>query len=127
VYGTRKEDETYGKFEVIAGIATGVLAITSSAIFFFLSQDSEILKGSLFYVGVALLIAGGSYLHVFRRSLLGLILLLVMSLVYGVFGAIVALIYFARGGWIGVPLVLPMVTAVVSVVAGLFNWERSHP
>jgi hypothetical protein len=69
------------------------------------------------------MVAGGSYLHVVRRSILGMIMLLLVGLIYVGFLSLGALVYAGMRNWIGIPIVLPGVTGLISVVAGIFNWK----
>jgi hypothetical protein len=64
------------KIELSAGIVTGVLAFFSSAFFIIATKSSEVLEDYLLYVGLAMLTAIGSYIHVIRGRIIGLVTLL---------------------------------------------------
>ena len=107
------------RIEFRAGIVTGVLTVVSSGFFIIASKSSEVLVGSLPYVGLGILVAFGSYLHVKRGRILGLVIVLLSGLILTAMGLVGGAIYHARGLWIGLPLVLPCVTAAIAVVAAI--------
>lgn len=114
------------KVELSAGVGTVVLALVSSGFFIIATKSSEVLQGSLHYVGLAMLVAIGSYIHVIRGRMAGLVILLLTGLILAVVGSLAAAFYYARGLWLGVPVVLPCVSAAIAVVAGILATRSRH-
>lgn len=108
------------KIELGAGLVTAVLAVISSAFFVIATKSSEVLEGSLPYVGLSAFVALGSYIHAIRGRISGLVILLLSGLILAAMGALGVAVYYARGLWLGLPLILPCVTAAVAVIAAIF-------
>jgi hypothetical protein len=107
------------KIELSAGIGTVVLAFISSAFFVIATKSSEVLEGSLLYVGLSAFLAVGSYVHAIRGRISGLVILLLSGLILAAMGVLGSAVYYARGLWLGLPLILPCVTAAVAVIAAI--------
>lgn len=114
------------RIELSAGIGTLVLAVVSSGFFIIATKSSEVIEGSLHYVGLAMLVAIGSYFHVVRERIAGLVILLLSGLILAVMGLLAAAFYYGRGLWMGVPVVLPCVSAAVAVIAAIMATKARH-
>jgi hypothetical protein len=107
------------KIELSAGIVTGVLALVSSAFFVIATKSSEILEDYVLYIGLAMLVAIGSYIHVIRGRITGLVILLLSGLILTAMGLLGGVVFYARGSWLGLPVVLPCLTAAVALIAAI--------
>jgi hypothetical protein len=88
------------KSELSAGVGTVVLALVSSGFFIIATKSSDVLEGSLHYVGLALLVAIGSYIHVIRGRIAGLVILLLSGLILTAMGCLAASSFtHADYGW----------------------------
>ena len=105
------------KIELSAGIGTAVMSVISSAFFVIASKSPEILGEYLIYIGLSILVAIGSYIHVRRGRITGLVILLLSGLILATMGSLGGAVFYARGSWLGVPVILPCVTAVALVAA----------
>jgi len=115
------------KIELSAGIATVVLALFSIAFFIIATRSLDVLEeGSLPYIGLAMLVAIGAYGHVIRGRIIGLVILLLSGLILTAMGFLGGAIYYARGLWLGLPLVLPCFTAAVAVIAAIVATKDRH-
>jgi len=117
------------KVELIGGIATGLLALFgpssfSLAVFMFSSftvKEKVLGLLSLFvtYIGPAILIAIGSYIHAVRQRASGF----VMILVGGLFLTSIELVvfvggfFYALGSWSMAVTLLPWASAIITVIA----------
>jgi hypothetical protein len=114
------------KVELSAGIITGVLALVSSGFFIIASKSSDVLRDYLLYVGLALLVTIDSYIHVIRGRIAGLVILLLSGLILTAMGLLGGIVFYARGLWLGVPVVLPCVSAAVIVIAAIMATKARH-
>jgi hypothetical protein len=107
------------KVELSAGVGTVVLALGSSGFFIIATKSLEVLEDYVLYIGLAMLVAIGSYFHVIRGRITGLVILLISGLTLAAMGLLGGVIFYARGSWRGLPVVLPCVSATIAVVAGI--------
>lgn len=122
------------KVELSAGVSTVVLAFISTCFYILLIRSTggpegsvqEVLKGSVVSIGLPMLVAIGSYFHVIRGQIAGLVMLLLSGLILTVLGFLGGLIFYARGSWLGVPVILPCLTAAVAVIAAVFAARRRN-
>ena len=121
------------KVELISGIATGFLALFSPSSFslaVFVFSDftfKEKLSGLLSllvtYIGPAILVAIGSYIHAVRQRASGV----VMVLVGGLFLTSIELVvfvggfFYALGSWSMAVTLLPWASAIITVIAALLT------
>ena len=120
------------KVELTAGVGTIALAFVSTGFYIVAirytggpeSSIHEVLRGSLLNLGLPMLVAIGSYLHVIRGRIVGLVILLLSGLILTAMGLLGGVILYARGAWLGVPFVLPCFTAAVTVLAAVFATRR---
>jgi hypothetical protein len=121
------------KVEFISGIVTGVLALfgpSSFSLAVFMFSDftvKEKLLGllSLFatYIGPAILIALGSYIHAVRQRVSGFVMVLVGCLVLTSIELVVFVggFFYALGSWSAAVTLLPWATAIVTMIAALLT------
>jgi hypothetical protein len=107
------------KIELSAGVGTVVLALISSGFFIIKTKSLDTLEDYVLYVVLAMLVALGSYFHVIRRRMAGLVTLLLSGLILTAMGLLGGAVFYARGLWLGVPVVLPCLSAAVAVVAAI--------
>ena len=115
------------RIELIFGIATGVVEFISVGVLvvteFSGNQVRAWIVGSLLlFLLPGLLVAVGSYLHVMRKTIIGLVMLLIGTLFLTVMMFVHALggVFYLYGFW-GFGFILPSVTALVSAIASLFS------
>jgi len=119
------------KVELISGIATVFLALFSPSSFslaVFMFSDftvKEKLSGllSLFvtYIGPAIFVAIGSYIHSVRQGASGFVMVLVGTLVLTIieFVVFVGGSFYALGPWSAAVTLLPWASAIVTMIAAL--------
>jgi len=119
------------KVELIGGIATGFLALfgpSSFSLAVFMFSDFTVKEKvlgllSIFvtYVGPAILIAIGSYIHAVRQRATGFLMVLVGCLVLTIIEFIVFVggFFYALGTWSTAVTVLPWASAIVTMIAAL--------
>lgn len=107
------------KIELSAGIGTAVMSVISSAFFVIATKSPEILGENLIYIGLSILVAIGAYIHVRRGRITGLVILLLSGLLLATMGLLGGAVFYARGSWLGLPVILPCVSAAVAVVAAI--------
>lgn len=115
------------RIELIFGIATGVVEIITVGILEVTEPSGKEVAASivgslLFFLVPGLLVAVGSYLHVIRKTIIGLVMLLIGTLFLTVMMFVHALggVFYLYGFW-GFGFILPSVTALVSAIASLFS------
>lgn len=121
-------------FELSAGVGTMVLAFISSGFYILVATSAggpegsvhELLKVSLLNLGLPMLVAIGSYFHVIRGRIAGLVILLISGLILTAMGLLGGVILYARGAWPGVPFILTCLTAAVAVIAAVFATRRRN-
>ena len=111
------------KIELIAGIGTMVLALVLSGFYILATSSLVVLQGSFIYVGLPMLIAIGSYFHVIRGRIAGLVILLLSGLIFIAVGLLGGVIGYARGSSF-MPGILAYVTAAAAVIAAVFATRR---
>jgi hypothetical protein len=107
------------KIELTTGIATVALAIFSTCFYLLSSRPSEPLSSFLVYVALAILVAVGAYIDVFRNRSIGLPIIVVSSLIFAVLGLLAGGLYYTRSSWWGVPSLLPSITATITLIVSL--------
>src|SRR5262245_60904108 len=116
-----------GKIEVISGSATALSAIII-AIIVRCPVFANDVGGIGIHIGLALLVATGSYVHAAQRKTAGLVMLLVGGIL-----EIALLAVFALGGGLllfcgireGMMILTPSVPAIIAIIASLVT--RRHP
>jgi hypothetical protein len=119
------------KVELISGVATGLLALfgpSSFSLAVFMYSDFTVKEKtlgllSLFvtYIGPAILIAIGSYIHAVRQRVSGLVMVLVGLLILTIieFVVFVGGFFYALGTWSSAVTLLPWASAIVTMIAAL--------
>src|SRR2546425_10630894 len=116
-----------GKIEVISGTATAILAIVIAIIVRCPGFANDV--GSIgIYIGLALLVAIGSYVHAAQRKTAGLVMLLVGGILETALLAAMAL----GGGLLlfcgireGMMIMTPSVPAIIAIIASLVTRRHS--
>ena len=110
------------KLEVICGIATGLSAVIVTIIVKCPSFANDIV-GNAIYIGLALLVPIGAYLHSGQRRTTGLVLLLaggvpllVISVGLGLVGGLFLFCGLREGVLILTPSALAILTMIVSIL-----------
>lgn len=119
------------RVEVIAGFATGLVALLGPSSFnlarFIVSSFSAsekllgLLSLVLTHLGPALLVAIGSYVHAVRQRTAGFVMVLVGGLLVTILGVVAFLggLFYALGPLQSVLTLLPSATAIVTMTASL--------
>jgi hypothetical protein len=121
------------KIELGAGVGTIVLAFVSTGFYIIVTRSlggpegsvHEVLKGTVLSLGLPMLVAIGSYFHVIRGRIAGLVILLLSGLILTAMGLLGGVILYARGAWVAAPFLLPCLTAALTVIAAVCaTWRR---
>ncbi len=111
------------KVEVVGGMVTGLLAIITAIIVRCPSFGAE--GGGIgIYIGLALLVAIGSYAHAVRQKTVGLVMLLLGGILETVILIGIALLgglFIFCGIKEGIMILTPSAPAIVTVIASLLT------
>jgi hypothetical protein len=110
------------KVELISGITTGLLALAVSGTLAPPLSVLQFLRLLAFYLGPALLVAVGAYVHAVRGQRWGFVILLVGGVILAGIGFIVTLfggLFYFYGLWGGLLRLAPSTMAILTMVASL--------
>lgn len=116
------------KVELISGITTGLLALVVLCTVLRPPLVTDFLALLPFYVGPAVLVSFGSYIHAIRQTTRGLVMLMIGGAILTVMIFIVTLfggLFYFYGLWGGLLSLAPSATAMLTMVASLLAGQSA--